>query len=92
VVNVTNYDDYAWADREAVEAMRRVDSRNPVGSVETTHGLIRLQSSAPSLFISAITDREGRFNAEVGSRAYAQNFACAHNAGVTLAWLLPLLI
>lgn len=90
VANVTNYDDYAWADGEALRAFEAADAKNPVGSVETTHGLIRLQSGAPFLFVSAITDREGRFNVEVGCRSYAQNFACAHNAGVCLAWLLPL--
>jgi hypothetical protein len=89
VVNVTNYDDYAWADAAALNAFRAADARSPVGSVETTHGLIRLQSEAPFLYLSAITDREGRFNIEVGARTYAQNFACAHNAGVALAWLLP---
>jgi hypothetical protein len=29
---------------------------------------------------------------EVGARSYAQNFACSHNAGVALAWILPYLV
>ena len=94
VVNITNYDDYAWADHEALEAFERMQHQHkqkhrPVGSIETTHGIIRLQSEAPFLFISGITDRLGYFNLEVTSRSYSQNFACAHNAGVVTALLLP---
>jgi hypothetical protein len=88
-VNVTNYDDYAWADPAALKAFKRHDDTDPVGSLETTHGLIRLQSEAPFLFISGITNRVGYFNMEVAPRAYAQNFVCAHNAGVVATWLLP---
>jgi hypothetical protein len=51
-----------------------------------------VQSDAPFLFVSAVTDRVGHFNAEVTSRVYAQNFACAHNAGVATAWLLPRIV
>ena len=96
VVNITNYDDYAWADEEALRAFRDAckehRERPPIGSVETTHGVIRLQSGAPFIFISGITDRIGHFNMEVGPRPYAQNFACAHNAGVVAAWLIPRIV
>ena len=96
VVNITNYDDYAWADEEALRAFRDARKehreRPPIGSVETTHGVIRLQSGAPFIFISGITDRIGHFNMEVGPRPYAQNFACAHNAGVVAAWLIPRIV
>jgi len=96
VVNITNYDDYAWADEEALQAFKDVckdqQERPPVGSVETTHGVIRLLSEAPFIFISGITDRIGHFNMEVGPRPYAQNFACAHNAGVVAAWLIPRIV
>lgn len=64
----------------------------PPSSNETTHGLIRLQSDAPFLFISGITDTLGSFNAEVAPRPYSQNFAAAHNAGVVAAWLLPRIV
>jgi hypothetical protein len=93
VVNIVNYDDYAWADPEALSAFEEKgqDPRKkaPVGSMETTHGLIRLQSEAPFLFISGITDRVGEFNFEVAPRNYTQNFVAAHNAGVAAAWVLP---
>jgi hypothetical protein len=96
VVNITNYDDYAWADEEALRAFREAckghRERPPIGSVETTHGVIRLLSETPFIFISGITDRIGHFNMEVGPRPYAQNFACAHNAGVVAAWLIPRIV
>jgi hypothetical protein len=89
VVNVTNYDDYAWADHGAVEAFHGSGQKTALGSIETTHAVIRVQSEAPFLFISAITDRLGAFNMEVTPRPYSQNYAAAHNAGVVTAWLLP---
>jgi len=96
VVNITNYDDYAWADEEALHAFKDAceehRERPPIGSVETTHGIIRLQSETPFIFISGITDRIGHFNMEVGPRPYAQNFVCAHNAGVVAAWLIPRIV
>jgi hypothetical protein len=91
-VNVTDYDDYAWADPKALDEFKAHDNKNPAGSIETTHGIIRIQSQAPFLFVSGITDREGlfsSFNMEVSTRVYSQNFASAHNAGVVAAWLLP---
>ena len=60
-----------------------------MASIETTHGIIRAASAAPFLFVSGITDTVGRFDLEVTPRVYAQNVVAAHNAGVTLAWLLP---
>lgn len=96
VANITNYDDYAWADDEALHKFNDMNVRRkekfPIGSLETTHGIIRLQSGAPFMFVSGITDRIGCFNMEVGSRPYAQNFACAHNAGVVAAWLIPRIV
>jgi hypothetical protein len=48
-------------------------------------------SEAPFLFLSGITNRLGYLNEEQAPRAAAQNFGAAHNAGVALAWLLPLI-
>lgn len=96
VVNITNYDDYVWADEKALRAFESASRLSNlhvcVGSLETTHGIIRLQSEAPFIFLSGITDRIGHFDADVGARPYAQNFACAHNAGVATAWLIPRLV
>jgi hypothetical protein len=89
VVNVTNYDDYVWADASAARAFAASGAPAQVGSIETTHGIIRAASAAPFLFVSGITDTAGLFDVEVTPRVYAQNVVAAHNAGVTLAWLLP---
>jgi hypothetical protein len=100
VVNIINYDEYFWADKEAEDSFQRVvaeafKAANPVaqiGSIETTHGIIRSASEAPFLFVSGITDTEGLFDYQVTPRVYAQNTVSAHNAGVAIAWLLPSLI
>lgn len=93
VVNITNYDDYVWADEAAHRRFEATHEASQgtvrIGSLETTHGIVRLQSEAPFIFVSGITDRIGHFNEDVGLRSYAQNFACAHNAGVATAWLIP---
>jgi hypothetical protein len=87
VVNVTNYDDYAWTDPQGVQAVVEADTRCPLASVETTHGVVRMQSEAPFLFISGIANRLGKFNGDVAPREYAQNFVAAHNASIAAAWL-----
>jgi hypothetical protein len=90
VVNVTNYNDYAWTDKEAVAAFKASAARSPIGSMETTHVIIRLAGGdVPFLFVSGIANRLGHFDYESAPRTYAQDFVAAHNAGVTLAWLLP---
>jgi hypothetical protein len=89
VVNITNYDDYVWADREAIDTFRAHSTSGQVGSVETTHGVIRAASNAPFLFVSGLTDTEGLFDYQVTARVYAQNFVAAHNAAIALLWLLP---
>lgn len=88
VVNVVDYDHYFWADKRAVAAFRQAGQAGVIGSVETTHGLIRLQTEAPFLFVSGVTDDDGRFDAQVTPRVYAQNFVAAHNAGIALCYLL----
>jgi hypothetical protein len=87
--NVTDYADYDWADHESLEKFSKRVPDGVAASLETTHGLIRLQSEAPFVFISGITDRVGRFHLEVTPREYAQNAVAAHNAGVVLGWMLP---
>jgi hypothetical protein len=88
-VNVINYDDFAWADPESVFAFRRHAGKSPLGSLETTHAVIRLASEAPFMFISGFANRIGRFNQEAATKDYAQNFVAAHNAAVVAAWLVP---
>ena len=92
-VNVANVDDYAWADREAIQALSRVNPRATPGSVETTHGIIHASAKSKQFFfVSAIANRLGYFNMEAAPRNYAQDFAVAHNAAIALAWVLPALL
>lgn len=57
---------------------------NPIASIETTHGRIRLQSEAPFVFLS---DRLGQFNEEATiQNPYRQNFVAAHSVGIVAAW------
>ena len=88
VINVTSYDDYAWADEKALQAFQRENPAEVAGSVETTHGLIRMMwEDAPFVFVSGIANRLGFFSQEVTPRAIAQNFVAAHNAAVAALWL-----
>jgi hypothetical protein len=89
-VNCTNYDDYAWSPVRAVESFNdNASGMGEIGSIESTHGLIRLLSAAPFLYVSGIAATVGFFNFQVTPKAYAQNTVAAHNAAIALAWLLP---
>ncbi len=88
-VNVTDYGEYEKADAATLEAYNTSGAKTPIGSVETTHGVIRAYSGDRFLFVSGIANRLGHFKEEVNPRSYAQNSAAAHNAGVLLAWMLP---
>ena len=92
-VNVTDPNDYVWADPEALRAFAANAPRQAIGSVETTHGVIRLMVPSPQfLFVSGVANRVGYFNMEVAPRTYAQNFVASHNAAVALAWMMPALM
>jgi hypothetical protein len=88
-INVTNYKDYAWADSKVVDAYRALNSANPIGSLETTHAVIRACTAAPFMFVSGITDRVGYFDQEVAPAPYGQNFVAAHNAGLAISYIIP---
>ena len=88
-VNVTNYKEYAQTDKATLDAYLINGDPATGRSLETTHGLIRVQSDAPFIFVSGITDRVGHFDDEVGPRPYAQNTVAAHNAGIVVAWMIP---
>jgi hypothetical protein len=92
-VNVTTPALYAWADRQALEAAEKAGIREAIGSVETTHGVIRLVLRPEQFFfVSGIANGLGAFGAETGPRDYAQNFVASHNAAIALAWMLPRLL
>jgi hypothetical protein len=89
-VNVGSYAEYKTADQAAIQAYANLKA-SPVGySVETTHGLIRLESHSDRfIFVSAITDRDAYFDNEVTPKVHAQNFSAAFNGGMFLSWLIP---
>ncbi len=90
VVNITNYDQYAWADQTAIDAFNAAEIIDgQIGSIETTHCIIRASSDAPFLFVSGIVDMEGLFDYQVTPRVYGQNVVGAHNAAVAAAFLVP---
>ncbi|MBV7532120.1 hypothetical protein [Chitinophaga sp. sic0106] len=96
VVNITNYQDYATSDQSGLDKLAGTGNKLPVGSVETTHGVIRLLCNAPFVFMSGITDREGYFDADVNGKdvngnvkTEAQNFTAAFNIGVCLGNMIP---
>jgi len=89
-VNCTNYDEYAWSPIRAVESFNeRASGMGEIGSIESTHGIIRSLSAAPFLYVSGIVGTVGFFNFQVTPKVYAQNTVGSHNAGIALAWLLP---
>ncbi len=81
-VNITHYSDYKWSDPDTVGAFFRRNPKLDIGSLETTHGVIRACTTVPFAFVSGIVDRIGHFNDEVND---AQNFVGARNAGVAIA-------
>jgi hypothetical protein len=83
-INVTDYSEYNWVDHEAITHFQSVEKKLPFKSLETTHGIIKMSSDIPSIFISAITDRLGYFDSEVTP---SQNYASSFNAGIALGHL-----
>lgn len=90
-VNVTDYSEYGLIDPLAAKIFWSKPRDGKATSIETTHGIIRVQSDSPFLFVSGIVDRLGCFDQDVNPRSHAQNTAAAHNAGVTVSWLLSTL-
>jgi hypothetical protein len=98
-VNITNYAEYSLADPAAMEAFKKAGIFAPAGSVETTHGVIRLMCDAPFMFMSGITDRFQHFNDDVDGtdsdgnvKTTAQNYSAAFNIGVALSNVLMTIV
>jgi hypothetical protein len=87
-VNVTDYSEYGLIDPTTAKTFWSKVQGAKAASIETTHGIIRVQSDSPFLFVSGIVDRFGYFDQEVNPRSHAQNTGAAHNAGLTVSWLL----
>jgi hypothetical protein len=88
-VNVTDRALYAKADKETLDAFAAVAGPMRPGSMETTHGMIRMVADAPFLYVSGFANAVGKYLEDVIPNEYAQNFVAAHNAAIGLAWLLP---
>lgn len=89
-VNVASYADYKSDDQLALKEFANLKVQPIAYSVETTHGLIRLESNFQNfMFVSAITDRDAYFDYEVTPKVHAQNFTSAFNGGIFLSWLIP---
>ncbi|HTA27195.1 MAG TPA: hypothetical protein VK809_05370, partial [Bacteroidia bacterium] len=94
-----NRADYSISDPSGVQAVRDAGITATIGSIETTHGIIKLASDAKFAFISGITDRFTHFNDDVNGKdvngnikTEAQNYAAAFNIGVYLASALPKIV
>lgn len=89
--NILDYKCYQTEDKNAVKAATEI-SKNPIVSVETTHGIIAATTfsytAAPVIFISAITDQVGCFDQEVSKKPEAQNYTAAFNGGIYLSYVL----
>ena len=85
VINVTEYEEYNWADHEAMAKYNEVETRLPCNSSETTHGVVKLSTNKPIIFVSPITDQFGHFDFEVTP---TQNYAASFNAGIAIGHLL----
>jgi len=91
-INVTNYTEYERIDIEGVQSVINSGTKSQIGSIETTHGIIKILTESPFIFISGITDRVGHFNEDVTPKKESQNYTCAFNAGITTAWIIPEII
>jgi len=87
-INITDPNDFAWADEAGINDYTKTGEKSPIGSIETTHGVIRLASELPIIFVSAITDRLTRFASEVTP---SQNYIASFNGGILLSHLIPAL-
>ncbi|MCH5719570.1 carbohydrate-binding domain-containing protein [Niabella hibiscisoli] len=81
-VNVTDDAEDAWIASDPLAHFKQIESTLPANSVETTHGLIKLCTDKPILFVSAITNRLGCFKEEVTP---AQNYVASFNAGIFMS-------
>jgi len=83
-INVTDYTMYTQVDEDARNEFNMVVKKDP-DTIETTHGVVKISTEAPIIFISPVTDRFGHFNDDVSS---IQNYVAAFNGGVVLRELL----
>jgi hypothetical protein len=93
-VNIgANYSQYPVKEPVALNACLTVNRDAKIASIETTSALIRaMVDPAPFIFLSAIVNDIGQLARDVNPSEYAQNFIGAHNGGIVLAALLPVIV
>lgn len=85
-INVTDYTEYTRVDEEALRHFEQVaPPEYQLQSIETTHGVVKISTDKPILFVSPVTDRLGHFDDDVTD---TQNYVCAFNGGLALGQLL----
>ncbi|MEI6499710.1 MAG: hypothetical protein WCP21_01650 [Armatimonadota bacterium] len=90
-LNVTDYGLYKTYDPKTLASYQSGQGETLAKSLETTHCLIRCRSEAPFLWVSGLANPALHFDDQNTPREYAQNLAAAHNAGVVVAWMIPLI-
>jgi hypothetical protein len=96
-VNVTNYKEYPQSDPAGMAAFENAGTKMPVGSVESTHGLIRLLiPGCPFIFVSGIANRFTLIGTDVNGtdnhenvKTNAVNYSAAFNIGVAMGCIIP---
>ena len=89
-INVTDYTEYGTIDSPGVDAKGveyyyQVENKLPLTSIETTHGVIKISTDNPIIFMSAIADRLGYFDKEATP---GQNYIASFNSGIVLGKLI----
>lgn len=88
-LNVTNPAEHDNADRATVAAYAQVPGPAKAASIDTTHGLVRVHSDAPFLFISGIVNRIGVLRARGCSSKlqpeHGRRQQCGNRFGVAAA-------
>ncbi len=95
-VNVTDNDDYIWADPETVKAFESKFHSEDVGSVDTVMGLLRLRTrtlsyGSPFIYVTGVLNRMGDFE-ELDTDPQKATATTMTNAGRTALFLIPAIL
>ncbi len=92
VINIINFDDYSWADFDAINVFNEYNKNLEELSLDTTHGLVRLVTNKEFLFINGITNRLGKYKMDFEPSFYTQGYVAAYNCGTVFNHLLQYLV
>ncbi|WP_121811682.1 hypothetical protein [Mucilaginibacter kameinonensis] len=95
-VNVTDYKEFPKSDPAAMKAITDANLGLPIGSMESTHGLIRLLYDCPFIFLTGIANRFMQFGVDANGtdnqgnvKTNTVNYTASFNIGVALGALMP---